>query len=389
MIRALFTAISVTVVCVSPGFLLGPLSLQIDAELQLSEMGIGASVAAFRGTVMLTAPLLGRLVVDRLGASLSMRVGCTVAGVAAVSIWLVVRDFRTLVAAVVVGGIASALGQTAVNAFLPAAIHHSKQGLAFGVQQAAAPTAALMGGLIVPVVVLTLGWRYAFAVTAFLAFVTAWVVPAHRGSGASSNVSSWITRPGLPLLLAAGLGLGFGATSGLTTFVVPAAVRAGFSLGQAAVLFSVCCLLAVATRVSLGQRIDRYAGSSLQVVGGMLAVGVVGHLLLSLGSQWAVILGCVVALGIGWGFTGVLFYSLAQLQPDNIGTRAGIVLMGGSLGGALGPLTFGAIVTNYSYEWAWLASASWMALGALVILVGQFSLRLPTAEAVDVRADTQ
>ena len=60
------------------------------------------------------------------------------------------------------GAAANALGQLASNAALAQHVPARRQGLSFGVKQAAIPVSTLLAGAAVPTVALTAGWRWAF-----------------------------------------------------------------------------------------------------------------------------------------------------------------------------------------------------------------------------------
>ena len=92
-----------------------------------------------------------------------------------------------LAAALAVGGLANAVGQPAGNATLAQHVSADRFGIAFAVKQSGIPVATLLGGLAVPAVALTIGWRWAFAAGALLA------VAAKR--------TALFLLPGLPALL--------------------------------------------------------------------------------------------------------------------------------------------------------------------------------------------
>ena len=58
------------------------------------------------------------------------------------------------------------MGQLASNTSLSRQVPAGRQGLSFGVKQAAIPVSTLLAGAAVPVVALTVGWRWAFVLAA-------------------------------------------------------------------------------------------------------------------------------------------------------------------------------------------------------------------------------
>jgi hypothetical protein len=107
-------------------------------------------------------------------------------------------------------------------------------GLAFGIKQAAIPLATLLAGAAVPVVALTVGWRWAYVMAAGLAVLVLLGVPR----GGAPHVPTPKPPPGERATLAlavlgAGSGLGAGAANALGIFLVAAAVDRGIDPGTA------------------------------------------------------------------------------------------------------------------------------------------------------------
>ncbi len=73
-----------------------------------------------------------------------------------------------LVAYLAMAGIANGISQPAVNLLLARGIPRARQGLAFGVKQGAVPAASSLGGIAVPILGLTVGWQWAFALAVAL-----------------------------------------------------------------------------------------------------------------------------------------------------------------------------------------------------------------------------
>jgi MFS family permease len=137
----LFAALGVTVVSVAPAFLVPALAVELRADLHLSATGLGLLVASFQVAAGLASPLAGRAVErfgDRTAGAVSVLVVAAVlAGCAAA------RESWHLAVGLAAGGAVSALAQPAANAVLARRVAPERQGLAFGVKQAAAPAAAV------------------------------------------------------------------------------------------------------------------------------------------------------------------------------------------------------------------------------------------------------
>ncbi|MGH3682535.1 MAG: MFS transporter, partial [Natronosporangium sp.] len=179
-VRTTVGAVTTTIASVVPVFLVGGLAVQIGAELDFSPAGLGVAVAIYFGVSALTSVPAGALV-ERFGpvvtarAAILLAAGCLLAIAAATS-------YPTLVAVLALGAGANGLGQLSSNATLTQ-VPPGRQGLSFGIKQAAIPLATLLAGVSVPAVALTLGWRWAFGFAAVAALgARALVPPDGRGA---------------------------------------------------------------------------------------------------------------------------------------------------------------------------------------------------------------
>ncbi len=172
-------AIVVATAIVLPVFLTGALSVEIGTALHLGEARLGLAVAAFFLAAAVTSAAFGHLV-QRIGAIAQMRIALLMASVCCAAISLLARVWWELPAILVVGGLANAAGQPAANLLLATEVPVKRQGLAFGAKQAAIPLSTLLAGLAVPLVALTVGWRFAFAGAAVIALAAIAVLPVSR-----------------------------------------------------------------------------------------------------------------------------------------------------------------------------------------------------------------
>jgi MFS family permease len=355
-----------------PMFLTGALAVQMRQSLAFDKAALGAAVAAFLAAAALVAFPFGRLV-DRVGPAVGMRAAMAVSTATSLGIALTADGWPVLVAWLAVGGMADALGQNAVNLYLTRAVDPRRQGAAFGAKQAAMPAASMLAGLAVPFVALTLGWRAAFVGAAVVAAVALVSVPRGRvhvrpprrapGSNGASGAAL--------VLLAAGMGLGFGTAATLAAFLVDSSVAAGMSPGGAGVLLAAASALAMASRVLGGVLADRRGRGHLRVVRSMLLAGAVGYVALSTASVPLIVLGAALAGALGWGWNGLFFFAMVRLSPEAPATTAGAGLAGGFLGGVLVPPGFGLIAQHYGYRPAWLLAAAGAVLAAASVSLGR------------------
>jgi len=139
-------AMTTTTAAQLPVFLTGGLSVQIGRDLTFGTRSLAVAVAAFFGSSALCSAGLGRLA-DRIGGATMMRLGTVPAAGALLWIGLGVHHWGWLVAALAVAGAANGAIQPAANRYLTRTVAAHRQGLAFGVKQAAIPAATLLSAL--------------------------------------------------------------------------------------------------------------------------------------------------------------------------------------------------------------------------------------------------
>lgn len=389
--RALAVAITITVTSTLPVVLVGTLAVQIRSSLDLSTDLLGATITGYYLGAALTSVPLGHLA-ERLGGIRVMRAGAVVAAVLLACTGAFAHSWPVLGILLVLSGMMSAGIAPATNLFLARRMNPASQGAAFGLKQAAVPIASLLGGVAVPAVALTVGWRWAFEMAALLALAGAVAAPSptvpvagrrRRGTGSPRDGSSIA-----PLVLfGAGLGLGVLATSGLTAFVVIAAVHLGFSNGVAGLVAALGGAAAAAVRIGIGFYADRTQRNHFGVIATMLVAGALGFVMLSAsmrtGEEWLFVLGVVVALGAGWGYNGLLNFAVVASHRDAPARATGITQVGGRVGGVLGPLTVALVGAHSSFSDAWLVAGAAGVLGALSVVAGKRLLPVGTPAPAD------
>lgn len=376
MSRALLVAVLVATVAALPGFLVGTLAVQIRASLRFGTAALGVAVAGFYlGAAISSVP--ASHVAERIGGIRVMRLSTFAVAVLLACIGVFARSWWLLTALLACAGVMSGSSAPATNLFMARRIPAAHQGAAFGIKQAAVPFANLLGGMAVPVVALTIGWRWAFGLAALLAAGTVTFVPQpkvplarRRGQTAPGPVS-------LPPLafFAAGLGLGMFAASGLTAFAVLAATQVGFGKSAAGLLAALGGAAAVAVRISVGFYADRSRRDRFAVAAWMITIGTAGFAALAASmrteSRWLFTVGIVLALGVGWGWNGLFNYALVASYRDAPARATGITQVGGRLGGVLGPLAVGLVAQQVSYPAAWLVAGVATVAAAGSVLAGQ------------------
>jgi MFS family permease len=356
----------VTIIVVLPLFLVGALAVQLRSELALSVAGLGAVVAGYRAFTAVLAITVGRLV-DRTSASLGLRLGAGLSALAMLGIATLARSWVALLLWLFLAAVSFAFGQTAVNRFLATSVPPHRRGIAFGLKQSSVPTATLLAGAAVPVIAVTVGWRWVFALAALAGLLVVALVPS-SGSDRMAGTGATTTGPRPPVraavLFALAFGLSMAAASPLGVFLVDHAVAAGFSPGRGGLLLSLGSAASITVRLAVGRAADRRDAGHLRWVAGMVLTGVVGYLLLATEVAWLMTLGAVVAFAFGWGFNGLFWFAVLRAHPAAPGAMTGMVMPGSLIGGLVGPLVFGLVADAASYRVAWVVAASWSMAGA-------------------------
>ena len=372
---AVLLAVAVATAGVVPAFLTGGMAVQIRAEFGFGEGALGLAVAVFFATSALASVVFGR-VVERVGSSLGMRLAAVVSAASLLAISVLAGSWWGLIACLVLGGLGNSISHPATHLFLAREVPQSRQGLAFGVKQAAIPMATLLAGLAVPSVATTVGWRWAFAGGAVLALCVALFVPGNGEKGIRHVKEARAGDvPLAPLvLLALGIGLGSAAANPLGAFTVESAVASGIEVGMAGLLLALGSAAGITVRVLFGHLADKLESGRLRLVAGMLGVGTVGFLLLASGVVPLLVMGVVLAFAAGWGWPGLFNFAIVKTNPRAPAAATGITQTGASSGAAAGPLAFGFVVEGSSFGTAWLLYGALALVAAVTILIGRYML---------------
>lgn len=364
-------AIAVATAGVSPAFLLGGLAVQVRGELGFGQGAFGLAVAIFFTVSSLASVIFGR-VVQRIGSHTGMRLAAVCAALSLLGIAILASSWAMLVACLVLGGFANAMGQPATNLSLAREVPQNRQGLSFGIKQSAIPTATLLAGLAVPLIALTVGWRFAFVGAAALALVVAFLVPPGRdAAGPSKERGSGDARTASLVLLAVGIGLGSTAATPLGAFVVESSVASGMREGTAGLLLALGSGSNILVRVVFGHLADGMSSGRLRIAAVMLGLGTVGFVMLATGSEGLLVVGTLIAFVAGWGWPGLFNFAIVKTSPAAPAAATGITQTGASAGAAVGPLMFGLVVEASSYTVAWALCGVLAFLAALAILAGR------------------
>ncbi|MEU8126251.1 MFS transporter [Micromonospora sp. DT15] len=369
-VRASAGAVVTTVACVLPVFLLGGLAVQMGTDLGFSPAGLGLAVSVYFGVSALASVPSGRLV-ERYGPAVVARCGIVLAAGSMLAVAAFARSYPVLVGLLALSAAANALGQLASNAALAQHVPARRQGLSFGVKQAAIPVSTLLAGAAVPTIALTAGWRWAFVAAAVAALTTLAAVPRQLPGLARRAGAARAGRATAALVvIGAAATLASGAANALGTFLVDSSAARGLSPGLAGLTLTLGSAVCVAARVGAGWLADRRETGHVAVIAAMLLVGAVGLGLLALTGSVPLVVGVVLGFGLGWAWPGLMNFAVVRLHPQSPAAATSITQTGVYAGGCLGPLSLGPLAAHLGYPAMWTVAAVAMLLAAALMLVG-------------------
>lgn len=360
----LAAAIGLAGVSVFPAFLAGAVSVQLRLDLDLGPAQFGSAVSAYFAASALSVAALGRAV-DRVGERRGYLLGAGLAIVSLAGIAGLARSWIVLAAFLAAGGVGNAIVGPTSSRLLAMAIAPGRRGMAFGVKQAAIMAATLLGGVGVPVLAVTFGWRWVYVAGALIACSLFAMTPRVRLRAEPSEgvVGTGRQLPQTLVLLALAFGLGTSASVAMTTFLVDYAVTRGISEGGAGTLLAGGSAGAIVIRLVLGWWTDRGMPSAEHAIAVIFLVGAVAMAALAWSGPALLVPVAIVAFTFSWGWTGLLVYVVAVNNLSSPASATGLVQTGAAIGGVLGPSALGLVAERASYQAMWLTGAA-MLLGA-------------------------
>ncbi len=356
-------------------FLTGAMAVQIGREFDIAPASIGALASLFALTTGLGSAPLGRQV-RRLGVRRSLW-AASLTSSASLLVCAVSGSVTMLGAALLVGGLGNAIGQPAGNALVAANVRPARYGLGFGIKQSGIPLATMLGGLAVPFVALTVGWRFAYVAAAVAAVVAVLLVPADQPATQTRSEQQvpsalvpglWVLSAGMVAIVMAATSIGaLGAAGGVQVGLSEAAAGYLVALGGAAGLI---------VRLGAGLAADRRSFDPLRAVAALGVLGAIGWALMSVGAPYLFVIGLVVANAFGWGWPGLQHLAVARRFPTATAAASGVAQTGVAVGLLIGPLTLGTIA-NRDWSLMWLVASGAALCGAVVVRLA--AARIPEA----------
>lgn len=362
-------AVIVTTASVLPVFLTGAMAVQLSRDLAFDPSGLGLVVALYFGVSALCSLPVG-MVVERAGSRVTSRIAVVGAAVLMAALALGARSYVALVVLLLCGAWCNAMGQLSSNLTLARSVPAHRMGLSFGVKQAAIPAATLLAGLAVPAVALTVGWRWAYGIGALLALAALSACP-RADARPPARAAKGDRATGALAVIGAASGLAAGTATALGIFLVASAVDRGIDPGLAGLVLTLGSVVGLSARLLHGWLADRRTGGHVAVVAASLASGAAGFVLLAVPGTPALVVGVVLAFGLGWAWPGLLQFAVVRLNPSAPAAATSIVQVGVYAGGFAGPIVFGSLATHAGFPTAWTVNAVVMLVSAALMLVGR------------------
>jgi hypothetical protein len=355
--------LNLTVIGGMPIWLLTAFAAAIGAQAGFDGAGLGLFVGlAFVGSAV-TAVAAGRLVA-RFGwrAGALFAAAFTTASLTALA--LGAQAPVVIVVAMLLSALGNSAAQPAANLAITELTRPSRVGLSFGIKQASLPIATFLVGLSLPFFQGPDGWRGAFVATAGLAAVSVVLIALSGGRPAPSiglrpeRVSGPVT--GRLWLLALSGGLGTAATMSLGAFYISATVG-DLGIGAASFAVATGSGLGIVARIGWGMLADRGVPRLGLWIGALQLVGAFGLALIALGSPAPVIIGGIVAYGLGWSWNSVFHLAAVRSSSRSPAESTGVIQMSIATGAAAGPPVFGLIA---SADW----TVAWVVYSVVLVL---------------------
>ena len=373
-------AVLATITTIFPGFLVGALSVQISEEFSVSEGTYGWGLGAFFLAATISSIASGRLA-QRVGPRRQVTGVLIVSASAQLGIAFIANSFATLIVFLSIAGLVNAANQSAINLLLSQA-KLPRLGLAIALKQSGMPTAALLGGLAVPALALTLGWRSAYVVGAIATLGA--LVNVRRVIAPMGRIVREVPAPvtARRALVVAAIGFGFMAfaAGALNAWIVGSGVDAGLDEGVAGLLLSMGAAVGIAVRLMIGVRLDRSTRSPLRAAAGFSAVGAIGMALLAVQTPLMAVIATIFAFGAGWVWPVFTNYGVVRANLSAAGSASGVTQTGVYIGVFCGPLLTGALIESSGYPTMWLVTSAAMFIGLTItaLVSSQFAFEQST-----------
>ncbi len=362
------TAVAATVSTVLPGFLAGALSVQVIDDFEVTEATYGWGLGSFFLAAALASTIMGK-VAQTIGPRRQVTAALCVTAVGSIGLAAFASSFLAFALVLAVLGFSNSANQSAINLLLAQA-KIERLGLAIAFKQSGMPAAALLGGLAVPAIAITVGWRWVYAAAAVIAVLVLFAVRSFipplgkvdRVQAAEPVTSRQMLKFGSVAFAC----LAFSAGA-LNAWTVGSAVDAGVSEGSAGLLLSGGAFIGVIVRVLLGTRIDNTIFTPMKIASVLSAIGALGTLALTIRSPTTVMIATIVAFGTGWVWPVLTNFAIIRANKEAAATATGFTQTGVYIGVFSAPLITGVIIDQFGFPAMWATTATVMLLGSAIL----------------------
>lgn len=353
-----------------PIFTTGAMAVFIRPELGFGETALGA-LATLYYLASAGMSLPGGRLAQKLGGPRAMAIGAVLSMFSSVGIAAIADRWAWMAVFLVIAGIGNGIAFPASNLALTRGFPLRRQGVGFAIKQSAGPYATMLAGAAVPLLGLTVGWRWAFvaAAVAAIPIIAGWNI--HQPTGRFSKGSRSDVPGKAVWILSLSAFFAVNASASLGAFYVESAVFHGIEPGIAGTFLSIGSGLGILIRIGYGAIADKHPPIHFTMLTVMMGVGGVAFVLM--GIEWstvALFFVTILVFGTGWAWPSLLNFAVVQRVPKAPGIASGILGAGQYGGGILGPLTFGLLVERVSYRAAWSTAGVMVALAAVCVFIG-------------------
>jgi MFS family permease len=364
-------AVAVVTLSTQAVFLVGASFFQIGPEFGIGPLGLGLLTAAFFLTAAVTSAPLGRRV-QRIGWQRSMVLNLRITAGVLLLVPLLANGPVSLGLLLVLAAAIYGSSNPAANQALADHTDPAHQATVFGAKHAGIPASTLLAGLALPLVVDRHGWRWAFVGAAALALAVSFLVPRGQLTAAVRHVGGPRAEgPPTPirdlLFLAIGSSFATWGAIALGTYLVSATVDLGFSASQAGILQFVGSSVSIMARVLAGVITDRTGGRGFSGIVVLAILGAVSFSVLPFTSGTTYLVVVVVAFATGWGWPGLMTYTVVRANRASAATASAITQAGVFVGAGGVPIILGVVIERWSFDGAWITAAVGLVIAAAVV----------------------
>lgn len=352
-----------------------------EFAISRAQLGILAMGTGLIGAV--TAPFWGG-VTDRIGPYRATSIVLVLGGITLL-VLSVSATYTVLFMAALITGVPNGWSNSATNSLIVDTVPSGSRGVVTGVKQSGVQIGTFLGGALLPLLAVSLGWRWAAAVFVVLP-VAGLVGITGRRPTSHQPIEAAGVRERLPreVVWLAVYGTVSGlATSAMFVFLPLFAEEDQLWTAQAAgSLIAVIGLVGVAARILWSRASERWIGHGrtlrILALGSTLAALLLALAALDMVPSWVLVPAAVLFAGgsIAWNAVGMLAV-MDFAPPAIVGRSTGVVLLGFLLGYATGaPIMGFSVDTLGTYAPGWIGSA------LLLVVTSFIAGRIPSGSTL-------